>query len=129
MSRKRTEWKMEATLARWEAEDRAVKLLWALPRQAAAVAAVRAAVELAREWERERHEMLLRNDPTPVYLFGEYERLWLLAAGAKCSEDPSWDSCPAAVEVRNHLDGLPPDEAALVSYNVAYGACRRAGIP
>jgi hypothetical protein len=128
MKRKRLGRAWQAAISRMEAEDRAVKALATLPPQDAAVAAVRAAVELARRWEGERREMLLRNDPTPVYLFCAHEQCWLLSVGTACSKDPCWHSCPAAVEVRDHLGGFSADEAAMISYNVAYWACRRAGL-
>jgi hypothetical protein len=113
----------EEAIALMEAEDGAIRLLATLPRQVAAVAAVKAAVELAGIWESEKDEMLRRNDPTPVYLSTEEERLWLYSAARKYCVDPLWQCCPA-VEVRDHLAGLSPDAAAFTAYKVARWVCR-----
>ena len=113
-----------AALAEMDAEDRAIRLLATLPRQVAAVAAVKAAVELVSVWEIEKREMLRRGDDRPVYLDSVEERSWLYSAAAKYCVDPCWQICPAA-EVREHLAGFPPDAAAFVARRVAQWARRR----
>jgi hypothetical protein len=112
-----------AIVAEWEAEDRAVAYLATLPTNIAAVAAVKAAAQLAEAWEVEKSEMLRRGDPGPVYLRTTAERLWLESAARKYRGEPCWQHCPAA-EVRAHLAGLPPHAAAFVAYWVARYVCR-----
>jgi hypothetical protein len=115
---------LKPLIAAADAEDRAIRFLTTLPPNVAAVAAIKAAVELAGVWELEKSEMLRRNDPRPVYRSSAQERSWLYSAAARYCADPLWQRCPAA-EVRDHLSGLPPDAAALTAYNVARSVCHR----
>jgi len=112
-----------AVLAEWDAEDRVVRYLATLPPNVAVVTAVNAAVQLVEAWEIEKSEMLRHVDGRRVYLSTAGERLWLDLAVRKYRGDPCWQHCPVA-EVRDRLDGLPPDAAGYVAYLVARWVCR-----
>jgi len=123
MSRRRLGSNLKAVLAEWEAEDRVVDQLAHLPRQLETITAIKAAVGLAADWEREKSEMLRRGASRPVYLSTAEERSWLHSAATKYGEDPNWQSCPAA-EIKQELSGLPADAAAYVAYRIALWVCR-----
>jgi hypothetical protein len=126
MTRRRLGPDAMAALAMMHAEDTAIRLLAILPPRVAAIAAVKAAVELLSLWEIEKREMLRRGDDRRVYLGTAEERHWLYSTAAQYCLDPSWQRYPAS-EVRDELAGLPPDAAAFVAYKAAQWACRRDG--
>jgi hypothetical protein len=96
--------RLQVIIAEMDAEDRAIRLLGCLPKRVAAVAALRAAVELASTWGFEKREMLRRRQNRPVYLDTPQERHWLFSTAAQYCVDPSWEHCPAS-EVRDEWHG------------------------
>jgi hypothetical protein len=69
-----------------------------------------------------------RADPAPltrkVFLFGEKDYAWLNAVLAKASpSNPAWEQ-----RVIELLAKFPPDEAALVAFNIAREFAARGGL-
>jgi hypothetical protein len=113
---------VEEVVAMWEAEDRAHHLLAKLPRQVAVISSVKVASALAELWEIEAGAMMRRGDPRYVFKSTLEERFWLASAVATCSQNSLWQHCPSE-QVQASLETLPPDEAALVAYEVARSVC------
>lgn len=104
-------------LANMDVEDRAVRHLGSMPHKVAAVTAIKAALDLAADFEVEGRAMLCRNDPRPVFKSTEEGRSFLRLAAAKYREDKLW-LAPVDLKYRNLFAGLYLDAAALVAYKV-----------
>ena len=116
-----SDWTNRATLealAEMEVEDRAIRHLGSLPHKMAEVTAIKAALDLAANFEIEAREMLRRNDPRPVYKSTEDARSWLRSVTAMYHQDPLWHA-PVDPKYRNLFADLYSDAAAFVAYNVA----------
>jgi hypothetical protein len=125
---RRTTQSLKAVLAEMDAQDRAIRYLDQLPHQVAAITALRTALELFSVWEAEKHDMIRRRDPRPVYLGTREDLSWLYSTAAKYSQDPLWESC-SDEHLTRLFAGLPSDAASFEACVVARWAYRRAASP
>ena len=128
MKRSKCDAEAAAVIAEWEAEDRVVNYLAALPEEVGRLTAVKASAQLLAVWEIEKEGMLLRDDPRPVYPTPYEQRCWLASAVAAYSRDALWPSC-STKEVCNLLVDQPPDVAAWLAYRAARHLCRFVRFP
>jgi hypothetical protein len=110
--------KLDEIFSEFEVEDRATAYLSSLPRDVAAVIAVRTGVELASIWEIERRRLSRIDDPRLVYHSGTEDRQVLYSAAVEYSCHPFWSEY-SDDSYDELFSNLSPDAAARIAFIVA----------